>query len=173
MGTNGKQYAEGKIMNISDMRKNETREFDGLACEKVLGWTWMQQANSRRHSQILKALLPPPHDKNYSPSPDGDNVWTPADNSTPRFDDWDECCRLNLSKHSWMTGIPHPSKSVADDYRILCHVREKWDDDNKSKFYHVMKDILLDRICLDEGIILAYLPGDYAEAALRVVMGEA
>jgi len=67
------------------------------------------------------------------------------------------------------------SERVEDDYRVLEHVRERWDFDGRSAFRRCLEwlwdarwDALLPGWTCGP---LTYSPGDYATAALAVVKG--
>lgn len=80
-----------------------------------------------------------------------------------------DCATIVRMGTAWLF---KPDENVGDDYAILCYVREKWDDEKMSMFCKYMRDILLDRVCLDDALVSQYQPGDYAESALRVVIKE-
>lgn len=68
--------------------------------------------------------------------------------------------------------VPHVS--TQDDYYVLCHVREKWKAQQKLSFRENLHRIWNLRADSEHGFLgcIHYLPGDYAEAALKVVMIE-
>lgn len=61
--------------------------------------------------------------------------------------------------------------SPADDYSVLCHVREKWDGGMCDAFGHALEDIWMSEKndCSFLPTCCRYRPGDYSRAALAAL----
>lgn len=90
--------------------------------------------------------------------------------------DPDDCgCTDCLTGESLHPGqVPDYLTDASADYEVLRHVRETWDARRLRRFSANLQAMWFDRQRdADESYpVVAYLPGDYARAALAVMEGE-
>lgn len=140
---------------IKTMREQNPREFDALVAEKVMGWKRYHFIGGKRNPnfQFIRQL-----DPEYVAG-----VVEECSETLPWFNDEPRC--------------PNYTDPAAD-YAVLEHVRETWRCHEAEAFNKHITDIVQERWCnrdmatvnMNYPTIIDYLPGDYAEAALTVVM---
>jgi len=94
------------------------REFDALVAELVMGWEWLQRPNEEAGSVVIrKALFGPEPWVRFNFNPE---QWVPAQESAPRFYDWDECCGLRENDgHINTFRLPPYSTDIAAAWTVV------------------------------------------------------
>lgn len=96
------------------------RDLDAVVAVRVMGWEWLERLEDL-YQRPRKVIYPPlgPDWIRFNYFWD---KYSPAQPTTERFSDWDECCK----RVDGATGMPRYSTDIAAAMEVVEKMRESW-----------------------------------------------